>query len=84
MKPQQATAPNNNLSSPMALPNQDDHSSSHDTAASNQADPNTHIAGTPVYPSQASANMKANSGLNPEADEFVPVFSVSALVALRR
>lgn len=37
----------------MALPTQDDHSSSHEAMNSNPADPNMHMAGTPVYAQQA-------------------------------
>ncbi|UJR25408.1 hypothetical protein I4U23_006755 [Adineta vaga] len=73
----QSSSSSNNVPSPLALPNSDDHSSSHEPINSNQTDPNIHMANPPVYAQQTTApgNSKANSGLNPEADEFVPVFT---------
>ncbi|CAF1038237.1 unnamed protein product [Rotaria sp. Silwood1] len=57
---------NNNIQSPSTYPNQDDHSSSHDIVNSNQSS----------TPGTATPNStRSNAALNPEADEFVPVFS---------
>ncbi|CAF0972385.1 unnamed protein product [Adineta ricciae] len=71
----QPSSSSTNIPPPLSLPNQDEHSSSHETINSNPSDPNMHMVNAPVYTSQTSGsgNAKANSGLNPEAEEFVPI-----------
>ncbi|CAF0809537.1 unnamed protein product [Rotaria sp. Silwood1] len=77
---QPISSSNNNVPPPLTLPTQDDHSSSHETINPNQSDQTMHITNAPVYTQHTTgtitpSNVKTNSGLNPEADEFVPVFS---------
>ncbi|CAF2363792.1 unnamed protein product [Rotaria sp. Silwood2] len=77
---QQIPSSNNNIPPPLTLPTQEDHSSSHESVNPNQSDQTIHITNAPVYTQHTTGtitpgNVKTNSGLNPEADEFVPVFS---------
>lgn len=49
-QPQQQTPSSNTIvPPPLALPNQDDHSSSHEPINPNQSDPTIHISNAPVY-----------------------------------
>ena len=50
----QPSSSSTNIPPPLSLPNQDEHSSSHETINSNPSDPNMHMVNAPVYTSQTS------------------------------